>query len=52
MPALAGVKNVLDDLGAKNPKVREIKPEDLFDTRFLCELKLKDIPAGAQKQKD
>jgi len=30
---------VLDDLATKNPKVREIKPEDLLDTRFLRELK-------------
>ncbi len=39
MPTVAGIKTVLDDLGAKNPKVRELKPEDLIDTRFLRELK-------------
>lgn len=39
MPALAGVRMVLDDLEAKNPKVREIKPEELLETRFLRELK-------------
>ncbi len=39
MPTLAGVKTVLEDLGSKNPKVREIKPEDLLETRFLRELK-------------
>jgi NitT/TauT family transport system substrate-binding protein len=39
MPTLAGVKTVLEDLGSKNPKVREIKPEDLMDTRFLRALK-------------
>ena len=39
MPSMQGVKTVLDDLAAKNPKVREIKPEDLLDTRFLRELK-------------
>lgn len=38
MPTAAGIKTVLDDLGAKNPKVRELKPEDLIDTRFLREL--------------
>jgi NitT/TauT family transport system substrate-binding protein len=39
MPTLAGVKTVLEDLGSKNPKVREIKPEDLLETRFLRDLK-------------
>jgi NitT/TauT family transport system substrate-binding protein len=39
LPTVAGIKTVLDDLGAKNPKVRELKPEDLIDTRFLRELK-------------
>jgi ABC-type nitrate/sulfonate/bicarbonate transport system substrate-binding protein len=39
MPTLLGVKTVLEDLGTKNPKVREIKPEDLLETRFLRELK-------------
>jgi hypothetical protein len=33
------MKTVLDDLGAKNPKIRDVKPEDLLDTRFLRELK-------------
>ncbi|HKA32554.1 MAG TPA: ABC transporter substrate-binding protein [Candidatus Binatia bacterium] len=39
LPTVAGMKTVLDDLGSKNPKVRELKPEDLIDTRFLRELK-------------
>jgi NitT/TauT family transport system substrate-binding protein len=39
MPTLPGVKTVLDDLAAKNPKVREIKPEELIETRFMRELK-------------
>jgi ABC-type nitrate/sulfonate/bicarbonate transport system substrate-binding protein len=39
LPTLAGMKTVLDDLGARNPKVRELKPEDLLDTRFLRNLK-------------
>ena len=39
MPTVAGIKTVLEDLGAKNPKVRELKPEDLIDTRFLGELR-------------
>ena len=38
-PTLAGMRTVLDDLATKNPKVREIKPEDLLDTRFLAEQK-------------
>lgn len=39
MPTLPGMRTVLDDIGAKNPKAREVKPEDLLDTRFLRELK-------------
>jgi len=39
LPTVAGMKTVLDDLGAKNPKIRELKPEDLLDTRFLRSLK-------------
>jgi NitT/TauT family transport system substrate-binding protein len=39
LPTLGGMRTVLDDLAAKNPKVREIKPEDLLDIRFLRELK-------------
>jgi len=39
LPTVAGMKTVLDDLGAKNPKIHELKPEDLLDTRFLRNLK-------------
>jgi NitT/TauT family transport system substrate-binding protein len=39
LPSVAGIRTVLDDLGSKNPKVRDIKPEDLIETRFLRELK-------------
>jgi NitT/TauT family transport system substrate-binding protein len=39
MPTLLGVKTVLEDLATKNPKVGEIKAEDLLETRFLRELK-------------
>jgi len=39
LPTLAGMKTVLDDLGSKNPKILELKPEDLLDTRFLRNLK-------------
>jgi NitT/TauT family transport system substrate-binding protein len=38
-PTIGGMKTVLEDLGSKNPKVRELKPDDLIDTRFLKELK-------------
>ena len=41
--AEAGMKTVLDDLGTKNPKVREIKPADLLDTRFLRNLKASGV---------
>jgi NitT/TauT family transport system substrate-binding protein len=39
MPTLLGVRTVLEDLGTRNPKVREIKAEDLLETRFLREVK-------------
>ena len=39
LPTEAGMKTVLDDLGTKNPKVRELKPGDLLETRFLRNLK-------------
>jgi len=39
MPTLVGVKTVLEDLATKNLEVREIRPGDLFETRFLLELK-------------
>lgn len=41
VPTLKGMQTVLDQLGARNPRVRDIKPEDLIDTRFLRELKEK-----------
>ena len=43
LPTEAGMKTVLDDLGTKNPKVREIKPADLLDTRFLRNLKASGV---------
>jgi ABC-type nitrate/sulfonate/bicarbonate transport system substrate-binding protein len=39
LPTVAGMRTVLDDLGAKNAKIRELKPESLIDTRFLQQLK-------------
>ncbi len=39
LPTAGGMKTVLDDLGSKNAKVRELRAEDLIDTRFLRELK-------------
>ncbi|HEX9446119.1 MAG TPA: ABC transporter substrate-binding protein [Candidatus Binatia bacterium] len=34
-PSMAGVRTVLDQLAARNPRVRELKAENLVDTRFL-----------------
>ena len=45
-------EEIPDDLGAKNPQIREIKPEELLETRFLRELKAKDSSAGTQYHKD
>ena len=39
IPTIGGIKTVLEDLGAKNPKIRDLRPEDLIDTRFLRELR-------------
>ena len=39
MPTVQGMKTVLEDMAIRNPKVREIKPENLLETRFLRELK-------------
>ena len=39
MPTVQGMKTVLEDMATRNPKVREIKPENLLETRFLRELK-------------
>ena len=44
-PTLKGIKTVLDQLSARDPRVREIKPEDLIETRFLRDLTVK---GGAQ----
>ena len=39
VPTLAGMRTVLDQLAARNPRVRELKPENIIDTRFLAGLK-------------
>lgn len=39
MPSMPALKTLLEDLGSRNPKVKEIKPQDLIDTRFLTEVK-------------
>ena len=39
MPTIAGLKTVLEDLRSRNSKVRELKPENLMDPRFLQALK-------------
>jgi NitT/TauT family transport system substrate-binding protein len=38
-PSPAGVRTVLEQLAARNPRVRELKPENLVDTRFLPKTK-------------
>ncbi len=40
-PTLKGIKTVLDQLSARNPRVREVRPEDLIETRFLRDLTVK-----------
>ncbi len=37
-PTLAGVQTILDELSAKNPKLKSAKPEDYVDMSFVKEL--------------
>jgi NitT/TauT family transport system substrate-binding protein len=39
MPSMPALKTLLEDVGSRSPKAREIKPQDLVDTRFLNEAK-------------
>jgi NitT/TauT family transport system substrate-binding protein len=38
-PSLPALRTLMEDVGSRNPKVKEIKPHDLIDTRFLNEIK-------------
>lgn len=38
-PSTPALRTLLEDLGSRTPKIKEIKPQDLVDTRFLNELK-------------
>ena len=38
MPTVASMRTVLDESTEKNPRIREIKADDLMETRFLTEL--------------
>ncbi|HEY2988143.1 MAG TPA: ABC transporter substrate-binding protein [Candidatus Binatia bacterium] len=37
-PTLAGIQTILDELGAKNPKLKAAKPEDFVDMSFVKKL--------------
>jgi NitT/TauT family transport system substrate-binding protein len=39
MPSIPALRTLLDDVGTRTPKAREIKPQDLIETRFLSEVK-------------
>ncbi|MGH7832851.1 MAG: ABC transporter substrate-binding protein [Candidatus Binatia bacterium] len=39
MPSMAALKTLMEDVGSRSPKAKEIKPQDLIDTRFLNEVK-------------
>jgi hypothetical protein len=39
MPSMAALKTLMEDVGSRSPKAKEIKPQDLIDTRFLTEVK-------------
>jgi NitT/TauT family transport system substrate-binding protein len=38
-PTIPALRTLLEDLGSRTPKIKEIKPQDLIDTRFLAEVK-------------
>ena len=38
-PTIPALRTLLEDLGSRNAKIKEIKPQDLIDTRFLAEVK-------------
>ena len=37
-PSRAGIQTILDELAERNPKVRQAKPEDFIDIRFVQQL--------------
>lgn len=39
MPSTPALRTLLEDVGRGNPKAKELKPQDLVDTRFLNEVK-------------
>ena len=38
-PTIPALRTLLEDLASRTPKIKEIKPQDLIDTRFLAEVK-------------
>ena len=39
MPSIPALRTLLEDVGSRSPKAKEIKPQDLIETRFLNEVK-------------
>jgi NitT/TauT family transport system substrate-binding protein len=39
MPSIPALRTLLEDVGSRTPKAKEIKPQDLIETRFLNEVK-------------
>jgi hypothetical protein len=39
MPSIPALRTLLEDVGSRAPKAKEIKPQDLIETRFLNEVK-------------
>ena len=39
MPSIPALRTLLEDVGSRSPKTKEIKPQDLIETRFLNEVK-------------
>jgi hypothetical protein len=37
-PTLTGIQTILDELAAKNPKLKAAKPEDFVDMSFVKKL--------------
>jgi len=39
MPSIPALRTLLEDVGSRSPKAKEIKPQDVIETRFLNEVK-------------
>jgi hypothetical protein len=50
MPNIEGIRNAMDEVAARVPAVKNKKPEDFVDTRFLKELETEGFFKQFQKK--